>query len=237
MMLPRPHDHRHPHDEGHGHGHDAHDHVHGPATARDWWRMGAALLLALAAEGLHFLAPETWGWKLAGMGIALSAMHVPTGLFVQGHYNTADYGNVAPGAASGYWGQGAGLKKDTAHWFIQAGISKNWFGYGNTSVYGEYGVATDWGAANGAGRNYTTAGFTAVNGVTDTEMRVWGLGIAQNFDAAATAVYVGYRHMEADITCTGAGPVGSCAGPAGAPPTKLNTEGIDVIVMGARVLF
>ncbi len=82
---PRPHDHRHPHDEGHGHGHDAHDHVHGPATARDWWRMGAALLLALAAEGLHFLAPETWGWKLAGMGIALSAIALAgTEVFQQG---------------------------------------------------------------------------------------------------------------------------------------------------------
>ena len=92
-------------------------------------------------------------------------------------------------------------------------------------------------AANGAGRNYTTAGFTAVQGVTDTEMRIWGVGIAQNFDAAATAVYLGYRHMEADIICTGAGVVGSCVGAPGAPATKLNTEGIDVIVMGARVLF
>jgi hypothetical protein len=177
--------------------------------------------------------PDITAW-----GIALSAMHVPTGLFVQGHYNAVDYGGQAIGAASGYWGQSTVNKKDTAHWMIQAGISKNWFGYGNTSVYGEYGVATDWGADLGAaGRSYTTAGFTAVQGVTDTEMRIWGLGIAQNFDAAATAVYLGYRHMEADIICTGAGVVGSCVGAPGAPPTKLNTEGIDVIVMGARVLF
>ena len=131
--------------------------------------------------------PDITAW-----GIALSAMHVPTGLFVQGHYNAVDYGNVAPGAPSGYWGQGAaGVKKDTAHWLIQAGISKNWFGYGNTSVYGEYGVATDWGA-NVGGRNFAapagTAGFTPVNGVTDTALRVWGAGIAQNFDAAATAL-------------------------------------------------
>ncbi|MGE3702262.1 MAG: hypothetical protein AB7G08_26325 [Hyphomicrobiaceae bacterium] len=167
-------------------------------------------------------------------GIALSAMHVPTGLFVQGHYNTADYGNIAPGAPSGYWGQGAGLKKDTAHWLIQAGISKNWFGYGNTSVYGEYGVATDWGA-NVGGRDYTTAGFTPVFGVQDTDLRVWGLGIAQNFDAAATAVYLGYRRMEADITCTGAG--ATCAAAGVTPAKKLDTEAIDVIVMGARVLF
>jgi hypothetical protein len=101
-------------------------------------------------------------------------------------------------------------------------------------------VATDWGA-NVGGRNFAapagTAGFTPVNGVTDTALRVWGAGIAQNFDAAATAVYLGYRHMEADITCTGAGVVGDCSGPAGAPPTKLDTKPIDVIVMGARVLF
>ena len=42
--------------------------------------------------------------------------------------------------------QVAPTKKDTAHWLIQAGISKNWFGIGNTALYGEYGVATDWGA-------------------------------------------------------------------------------------------
>jgi hypothetical protein len=55
--------------------------------------------------------------------------------------------------------------------------------------------------------------------------------------AAAAAVYLGYRHMEADIICTGAGVVGSCVGEPGAPATKLSTEGIDVLVMGARVLF
>ena len=27
-------------------------------------------------------------------------------------------------------------------WLVQGGIPKNWFGYGNTSVYGEYGKAT-----------------------------------------------------------------------------------------------
>ena len=31
--------------------------------------------------------PDITSW-----GVALSAMHVPTGLFVQGHYNAADYG-------------------------------------------------------------------------------------------------------------------------------------------------
>jgi len=123
-------------------------------------------------------------------GIALSAMHVPTGLFVQGHYNAADFGGSVIGAPSAWWGESTTHKKDVAHWMIQAGISKNWFGPGITSVYGEYGVATDWGAditcgiasatcTSTAGRNYTTAGFTAVNGVTDTELKMWGLGVVQ----------------------------------------------------------
>jgi hypothetical protein len=176
------------------------------------------------------LRPDITAW-----GFALSAMHVPTGLFVQGHYNNLDFGGRAIGAASGYWGQSTVNKKDADQWLIQAGISRNWFGYGNTSTYGEYGVANDWGADNGAGRNYTTAGFTPVFGVTDTELRVWGFGVVQKFDAAATDLYLGYRHMEADITCNGTG--ANCSGTAVGPSQKLQTEDIDVIVMGARVLF
>jgi hypothetical protein len=38
-------------------------------------------------------------------GFALSAMQVPTVLFVQGHYNHVDYGNNIVGAVNGYWGQ------------------------------------------------------------------------------------------------------------------------------------
>src|SRR5262252_8784840 len=102
-------------------------------------------------------------------GFALSAMHVPTGLFVQGHYNHADFNapfNPAGAAASGYWGSSGGAtQKPADQWLIQAGISKNWFGYGNTSVYGEYGKANDWGASD-AGRNFNnsaTAGCPGPN--------------------------------------------------------------------------
>src|SRR5215471_17625224 len=162
-------------------------------------------------------------------GFALSAMHVPTGLFVQGHYNHADFGGNVIGAPSGYWGESTVNKKPADQWLIQAGISKNWFGYGNTSVYGEYGVADDWGAdittgggtslgcTGTIGRNFGTPGgtngFTAVNGVTSTEMKMWGFGIAQNISAAATDLYLGYRHFDADITCTAADAGGNtCAG-------------------------
>jgi hypothetical protein len=74
-------------------------------------------------------------------------------------------------------------------------------------------------------------------------MKMWGVGIAQNISAAATDLYLGYRHFDAEINCVAAN-VGAnvCAGAApavGAPAVKqtLPTQGIDVIVMGARVLF
>ena len=193
---------------------------------------------------------------ITATGFALSAMHVPTGLFLQGHWNHVDFNSPFNVTSSGYWGgSGGATQKPATQWMIQGGISKNWFGSGNTSVYGEYGLALDWGAS-GVGRSFagtsatagcpgansvcspTLANFTTVNGVTETEMKVWGIGIVQKFDAASTDVYLGYRHFDADITCTGAvTAAGACAGAAGAAAHKLPTEGIDVIVGGARVLF
>jgi len=201
-------------------------------------------------------APDHEAW-----GGGLSVMHVPSGVFFQGHYQGVDFG--APGhVASGYWGSAGGAtKKDAAQWLVQGGIAKNWFGLGNTALYGEYGKALDWGAES-AGRAFagntstatcvvggvggtanatctsTLQNFTAVNGVTDTEMTIWGLGITQNVDAAASTLYLGYRNFQADITCTGAVGVGGvCAGAAGGPAKTLPTEDIHVIVGGAVVRF
>jgi hypothetical protein len=196
--------------------------------------------------------PDIRAW-----GGGISAMHVPSGLFVQGHWGTTDY-NQGGHIANAYWGSAGGItKKDTTHWLIQAGVSKNWFGIGNTAIYGEYGEATDWGAES-AGRNFagststascvpaaggtanavcssTIQNFSTVNGVTDTNLKIWGMGITQNVDAAASTLYLSYRHSEADITCTGAG--ATCAGAAGGPAKQLPTEAIHAIIGGAVVRF
>ena len=52
--------------------------------------------------------------------------------------------------------------------------------------------------------------------VTDTEMTIWGIGITQQVDAAASTLDLGYRGYEADIRCNGATVVGvgACAGAA-----------------------
>jgi hypothetical protein len=69
-------------------------------------------------------------------------------------------------------------------------------------------------------------------------LTIWGIGITQNVDAAASTLYLGYRHSEADITCTGAANAnGGCAGAAGGPAKKLQTEDIHAIIGGAVVRF
>jgi hypothetical protein len=188
-------------------------------------------------------------------GGGLSLLHVQSGLFIQGHYNYIDY-NEPNHVANGYWGSAGGAtKKDAIHWLIQGGVSKNWFGPGNTAVYGEYGIETNFGAES-AGRTFTGTTnctsppfaavpcfdhFTTVFGVTDTELRIWGIGITQNIDAAATQLYLGYRHFEADVNCISVGPNCTVAGAFVPGPNSslnhLNTESLDVIVGGARVLF
>ena len=77
------HDHLHD-DHGHGHEHDHHhdhDHDHADEAATGWRtlllapglpRIGAALVLALAAEAVHALAPG--GWAAVGMGLAVAAV-------------------------------------------------------------------------------------------------------------------------------------------------------------------
>jgi hypothetical protein len=171
---------------------------------------------------------EAWGGSLA-------VMHVPSGLFAQGQYFEAEFGG--PGN-SAYWGDFLG-KRDSKAWQIQAGIAKNWTGLGNTAIYGEYSRLTNWGAGFGLGKDYTSTdvGLTQTFGVTDSEMTVYGLGITQNVDAAATTLYLGWRHYSFDITCNGAGPAGDCSGAEVDPPTKLDVEDVDVVVGGAVVRF
>jgi hypothetical protein len=71
--------------------------------------------------------------------------------------------------------------------------------------------------------NLTIPGAQAVNGVTKREVTMYGFGVTQNVDAAATDLYLDCRHFSADITCSAAA---NCTGKAGtARGTALNTEG------------
>lgn len=61
------HDHKHPHEHGESDGHD-----HGPLPGMK--RLAASLVAAVAAELLHYFAPETTAWHVAGMAVAALAI-------------------------------------------------------------------------------------------------------------------------------------------------------------------
>jgi hypothetical protein len=200
-------------------------------------------------------------------GAALSVMHIHTGLFLQGSYQAVEFNNFGS-TTSGYWGEacdgstsagsavlGTGAapaaaatcnpKKDASWWQIQGGIAKNWTGWGNTILYGEYGRFTDWGAEQG-GRNFTsgsspqTFGFAAISNVKSTDATVWGVGLVQNFNNAATEWYLGYRNfaldLNSDAICTRGTPNAAAPGVAAGAGT-CSISDFNLVVTGLRVKF
>jgi hypothetical protein len=99
---------------------------------------------------------------------SLAVMHVASGLFAQGHYARSDFFNGT----------------DARFWMIQGGITKNWFGLGNTSVYGEFGNAEDF--------------IKATAAASTSDVDFFGVGVVQQIDAAAMEIFLGWRRFEAD---------------------------------------
>jgi hypothetical protein len=148
-----------------------------------------------------------------------SVLHVATGLYVSGAYIRQD--NDLAG------------RDDTTLWYVNAGISKNWTGLGNTVLYGEYANVE-----NGiqSTTNSIAGGSAVANGAAiGSEATVWGIGIVQHIDAAAMEVFLAYRHYDGtqDTTfTTGAGTTAS--------PTVVRQAGdseMDVVMGGARIRF
>jgi hypothetical protein len=171
-----------------------------------------------------------------------------------------------PGDAFASACAGSGNKKDSSQWQIQGGITKNWTGLGNTALYAEYGESKGWGARDG-GRDYGSEGmngtpflpsvgntnFVGFKNVTDTKVEMFGIGLVQNIDAAATELYIGWRHFDAKVTgeewsCSGGVSGSGAAVPAGgggaggtqcgnAVESTPDLQAVDIIAAGARIKF
>jgi predicted porin len=96
---------------------------------------------------------------------SLSVLHKPTGLFATGAGAERTREDLA------------GSPKET-YWMAKGGITKNWFGIGNTVLYGEYHV---WETA------------------AENKAEVLGAGIVQNLDAAAMELFLAYKHNTVDL--------------------------------------
>jgi hypothetical protein len=90
-----------------------------------------------------------------------SVMHVPTGLFAA--FGMGEQDNLTD-------------PDDKDFWHVTAGIEKNFFGYGATTVYGEYGEYSN-----------------LQDDADGSDAEVLGFGIVQTIDSAAMDVYAQYR--------------------------------------------
>ncbi len=155
------------------------------------------------------------------LGMSASVMHVPTGLYVTGTYGELRDENRKKLVATAN-------DKDKS-WYIQAGIEKNWFGLGLTTLYGEYGVADTGMAITGGARNDATNLAGAASFIADASVTHWGLGINQQISAAAMDLYLNYKHFDADVNTSATG------GQVG----KVNrgVQDFQTVMMGAIIRF
>ncbi len=123
--------------------------------------------------------------KCQQLGLSGAVMHVATGLYVHGAYGIRWDDNVKL--------LNAGRKESSDRYYIQAGIEQNFFGFGKTTLFGEY-----------ANHNI---GFTSVStalNLATAETTMYGIGLNQAIDAAAMDLYVNYQHYEfSGTTLTG----------------------------------
>ena len=146
---------------------------------------------------------------------SLSVLHLPTGLFATGAYadrklggnNITSFNGGNPnGNPASYTGP------DVTMLWIAAGVSKNFFGIGNTVLFGEYGEHRGGLAQNtflgGNAQGGAAAGFaTCINGAPtnnpvtggaatscNSKVTQWGVALVQYIDAAAMEIYVGYKN-------------------------------------------
>ncbi len=150
---------------------------------------------------------DVLGASAAVMG-SVALMHTPTGLNV----NFAA-GTEIDGGLGGVGNSGTGAYNDDTtdaqYWYVAGGINQNFFGPGNTSIYGEYG-------------NYDYDNVA----LADDTLVMWGVGIVQHFDSAATELYLAYRHWEQAVDLNADGAVDA------------GTDGdVDQIKAGMRIKF
>ena len=163
----------------------------------------------------------TGGGGLAGFSqdvdlfqVGASAMHVPSGLFIYGLYQSEDSSpssNIASGP--GFASFGTSTDNNTDVWYLKGGIKRTWSPLGATVLFGEYAEYNDqFGGIKGtdvcaAGGAFNLQGggvapvcvANAVVGVTDSTVERWGLGVVQEVDPAAMHLYARWQHLDLDV--------------------------------------
>ncbi len=80
----------------------------------------------------------------------------------------------------------AGSGDDTDAWYFKLGIKRNWLGFGDSALYGEYGIYND------------QYGGAQVDGVTGSEVERIGLALTQDF-GSRLKMYLKWEQLSLDV--------------------------------------
>jgi len=124
-----------------------------------------------------------------------SIMHVPTGLFLTLAAGNRELSGTQNGtAATAYAGP------DARFWWLAGGVAKNFFGIGNTVLFGEYGEhkgGLAQAAFIGGSAHFNNCTVSSAPGC-DSTVTSWGLGVNQYVDAAAMEIFATYKNFSLD---------------------------------------
>jgi hypothetical protein len=164
--------------------------------------------------------------KCTQYGGSISIQHLETGLFV--NFGAGEKTDDLLNTVAAY----ATADDTQTFWSVQAGIEKKFNELGKTTIYGEY-----YDYNGGANQRRTVADgdpldpFAGVNPslqIWSTGVTVYGAGIAQGIDKAATTLYLSYRHVEGDLELRNPG-----TGVVADSPL----EDLDLVLSGAIIKF
>ena len=177
-----------------------------------------------SARPLDFNGNPRGGRQSEAVQAGAYLQHVPTGLFVYGAY-ARDY-NDRVGRTFNNGSLLGQQQKDADNYYIKAGIRQKWSPLGASVLYGEYGENND-----------KLGNDLWVSGVSNSNLTQYGVGFVQEIDAAAMALFMNWRHYEADATCraNNAG-TGICTGLT-TTGGKINFDDADLFKVGALINF
>ena len=166
---------------------------------------------SFAAGGGGFICTINCEKEVKQLAGSASIRHMPTGLFFTGAAGQRDDNNFDTFSTT------TGLVTstrsfDSSFYYLSGGVARNFFGIGDTVIFGEY---SQW---KGMGKEYLAAGG-------DSTVDHWGIGILQNVDAAAMEFWLTYKNysLSAADFCN-AGGRGGC-------------RDLDYVLAGTRIRF
>lgn len=176
---------------------------------------------------LMFTGEETACSQLRG---SVSAKHLDSGLFVNFGANVTGDGLVQE--TTRY--RDTGVDDRQIFFSGQAGVERPFLPLGQTTIYGDHytydgGASTPLLVGPGDALNPTGLGQWAV---WQSEVEIWGGGIAQGIDSAAMILYLTYRHVSGDLTLRQLNGGVATGAIAGAP-----IDDLQLLLSGAVIRF